>query len=574
MSIPRLDQPDFNYGVVELTAEELKRAIADTQVPRLFQARALPYILDYRRFDSLRMVQPVLSQGDCGSCWIFTSLVVLSSFIAKHTKQEVIPIQPGPFMTYLSRFKNNANNFFACGKFNALDPNPSPCFDCTPCSGGNFLHFMHQIFSESATPKVAQTSVVAPLYINRYLVTSPGPELPWISPSFNSQTCTSADVQAQQKADFESKYSLDNLLTTTRPGLGTYNVLPKGLSVGTYQFKTCIFESEILLKRTLHEHGPIYLGISTAALKEEPHRTQNRENNWIILKGKTGFGKGDTINHAVVCIGYGERRLKSGDPSTLRKVWIIQNSWGTSWGDGGFFYLPRGISESDMGGWSINQWKSWAEMGPIGMYASNSGTPREFHFLYVKSGCPSPNYSRGSNCTACKEGYDIATSCATCTDSADLDPNFNCDVCMSNAMKNPNPDPTSNPPTAACTTCLPYFSGPDCKSCTYGPYPSKGAFEYPYCVPQCADPFKDPNTGCKTCLDDLARLNGFTCTCVERAVLNSRNICECRAPYVENYDDPNFDVTCECKKGYAGDNCAQCATNYSRDAAGNCVANP
>ena len=34
--------------------------------------------------------------------------------------------------------------------------------------------------------------------------------------------------------------------------------------------------------------------------------------------------------HAVLCVGYND----------IKKVWIMRNSWGTSWGDRGYFYLP------------------------------------------------------------------------------------------------------------------------------------------------------------------------------------------------------------------------------------------
>jgi C1A family cysteine protease len=34
--------------------------------------------------------------------------------------------------------------------------------------------------------------------------------------------------------------------------------------------------------------------------------------------------------HAVVCVGYDD----------AKKVWIMRNSWGTGWGDAGYFYLP------------------------------------------------------------------------------------------------------------------------------------------------------------------------------------------------------------------------------------------
>jgi len=34
--------------------------------------------------------------------------------------------------------------------------------------------------------------------------------------------------------------------------------------------------------------------------------------------------------HAVVCVGYND----------IKKQWIMRNSWGNSWGDNGYFYLP------------------------------------------------------------------------------------------------------------------------------------------------------------------------------------------------------------------------------------------
>ena len=45
-----------------------------------------------------------------------------------------------------------------------------------------------------------------------------------------------------------------------------------------------------------------------------------------IFNGKCG----KKINHAILIVGYSE------------KYWIIKNSWGTKWGNNGFFRLPRG----------------------------------------------------------------------------------------------------------------------------------------------------------------------------------------------------------------------------------------
>lgn len=49
---------------------------------------------------------------------------------------------------------------------------------------------------------------------------------------------------------------------------------------------------------------------------------------------------GAIINHAVVLVGYGES-------NTGQKYWLIQNSWGPHWGEGGFLRLARRSNEAE-----------------------------------------------------------------------------------------------------------------------------------------------------------------------------------------------------------------------------------
>lgn len=44
------------------------------------------------------------------------------------------------------------------------------------------------------------------------------------------------------------------------------------------------------------------------------------------------------VNHAVLAVGYGN------DSASGLDYWLIKNSWGTAWGDKGFFKIERGVN--------------------------------------------------------------------------------------------------------------------------------------------------------------------------------------------------------------------------------------
>lgn len=112
--------------------------------------------------------------------------------------------------------------------------------------------------------------------------------------------------------------------TGTRVTVGSYGY------VGGY-YGGC---SEAAMRKEIKEHGPIVVafnapsalfsysdGIFTDSSENVP-----RVDNW------------EKTNHAVVAMGWGE--TQSGE-----KYWIVKNSWGTNWGDRGYFKIRRGTDE-------------------------------------------------------------------------------------------------------------------------------------------------------------------------------------------------------------------------------------
>jgi C1A family cysteine protease len=126
----------------------------------------------------------------------------------------------------------------------------------------------------------------------------------------------------------------------------TVNVHPTAMHTIPVNDGDTLEMREDAFMRALVEHGPISAAVAS-------------QDNWSsyekgVLTPDQAYTEND-LNHAVLLVGYGVDAGKG--------FWIVKNSWSPTWGEGGYFRLPRGKGWSD---------KKWDNNGPFGMLSYSS----------------------------------------------------------------------------------------------------------------------------------------------------------------------------------------------------------
>lgn len=92
-------------------------------------------------------------------------------------------------------------------------------------------------------------------------------------------------------------------------------------------YKYADSEDEEVIKQFLYENGPLAIAINATPLQFYFGGIFNPWfSKWICNP--------ESLNHGVLIVGYGEEKGK--------KYWIVKNSWGSGWGEKGYFRIIRG----------------------------------------------------------------------------------------------------------------------------------------------------------------------------------------------------------------------------------------
>ncbi|KAF6720914.1 Dipeptidyl peptidase 1 [Oryzias melastigma] len=92
--------------------------------------------------------------------------------------------------------------------------------------------------------------------------------------------------------------------------------------------------SEMAMMKELVHHGP--MAVAFEVYPDFMHYSGGIYHHTGLADPFNPF---ELTNHAVLLVGYGHCH------KTGQKYWIVKNSWGTSWGENGFFRIRRGSDE-------------------------------------------------------------------------------------------------------------------------------------------------------------------------------------------------------------------------------------
>mmetsp|Transcript_103343 Transcript_103343/g.144011 ORF Transcript_103343/g.144011 Transcript_103343/m.144011 type:complete len:422 (+) Transcript_103343:77-1342(+) len=292
--------------------------------PSLVQVHSLP---EQFNWTSLAALREVASQGGCGSCWAVTSAVVLTA----HAEISGRP------------------RSFAAQELVDCVPNPKHCGGKGGCTGATvelaMSYAMHVgLRKESEMPYKAKSGECG-------LQSLQPPSALQTAAAFNQDSGHEAlDVKDQYRAQVEEDLGalayLHEHTDLQVPRVHRAAADSAGLVFGLQGWEKLPPNRQEPLLRALYERGPV--GVSVAAT------------NWHLYASGVfdHCAKDSVIDHAVTLIGYG-KDSKSGD-----LFYLIQNSWGNNWGEGGRIRILRSdADDSQQCGWDRQPEKGTACTG-------------------------------------------------------------------------------------------------------------------------------------------------------------------------------------------------------------------
>lgn len=233
---------------------------------------------------------PVRDQGRCGCCYAMVIIAMVESAYYRYILPNTQTIQVLSGQQIIDCLSSKPTNSYK-----------TPCEGCVGCNTSNAL----QLYFGGLPVNVCTEDDYPSLY----------------------------KYQTDNSSEVGGKITLYNYPGCLQQQYCGANNNFKAVTIPTLDiFQIKINENQ--LKKAIYSLGPLYW----AVLVPDSIRFQFYALTGGIYSGK--LSKDPDNSHAVIITGWGIRNILG----TRRKYWIIQNSWGRSWANKGFMWVPRSDS--------------------------------------------------------------------------------------------------------------------------------------------------------------------------------------------------------------------------------------
>lgn len=127
-----------------------------------------------------------------------------------------------------------------------------------------------------------------------------------------------------------------------------------------------------VLKQIIYTHGPIYTAMDANTFRG----FHGGYDGSYTFNYTSSAG---SVNHAVLIVGWSDQLPPVYGSTTPASGWIVKNSWGTSWGDSGYFYITYGSANIGLYSSYISEWQDFNPQGGL-LYHDEAGWNNQLGF--------------------------------------------------------------------------------------------------------------------------------------------------------------------------------------------------